>query len=970
MKTKVSIFTLLLFATTLLANNQPLRYKLKVGDEYHYKMTAITDSTFESQEWLTFKVLSKTKDNYQLHLVFQRKKKQQGKKAFDTQGFDLPYNSLEKVDKHLIGKKIKFNLSSSGAITNVDISEELKRQIFKEANITGILEKKFVLEVSSMRLDFINDKIQSIFQKLPEKNLDKWTDISKATAYSPESEITYLKSEVNNKETHLTFNSRIINYDTIQVNDLTRILPVSGISSGISIVDKNNCLLIKKSITSKSESIIYNEDDESVNSIYHGDIVIEKIDSPHSSSTIIIAGEVEPGVQLDSIKFFIWNNFPDKDIFRHTLKKDDNNRFYLKANLPREMEVAHDYKSGQYISHSNNLLLEPGDSIYFKIGSDRSFQFSGKGSFKIKLYDKIRRNGNCILVDLEPEKALETALDNIEKKFAIIDCEKDSLSEWAFKHLKTSVYFSEYASLINYYYKKNNGKVNPQMFSLLFSEINFEKYTSSASFDFRFFIDSYIFRKQLILHGYKENIHSPTPESYMLSKMLLKDEPQYYTLANYVFEGMKTPEKSNYESIYNDFQALYKGTEYAKSLQNIYENRVDMSKGSFAPDFTLKTLDGKKVSLSDYRGKWVMVSFCEINYDRYKKDVLAYQKMVKELPSEDFELLIAFSQSNKAETEAFLKQHNIKGVLLDNHGWKNTNAKKYQIERIASNFLINPEGEIEFSGSGSPRDYFIQNFIDYIRDTTLEKKQQAFISKEALFGLLGALLLLIILFWSIYKWRVTLIKKREKQEREKLKLEMQAVRSQLNPHFLFNSMNSIQHLVNSEDNEKANLFLSKFGTLMRKVLNQSELNLIPLKDELATIETYMELEALRHKFIFNIEVDANIDLYTVEVPSMLLQPFVENAVIHGINGNKDGRIVVKTLKDNQKITIQIIDNGNGLRQTSTELSNGKGLQITQKRIDLMMRNFKNDISFKLKDRAESETGQNGAIAEITFNIES
>ena len=970
MKTKVSILALLLFATTLLATKQPLRYKLKVGDEYHYKMTAITDSTSEYQEWLSFKVLSKTKDNYQLHLIFQRKKQQQGKKVFDTQGFDMPDNPLEKIDKHLIGKKIKFSLSSSGAITNVDISEEFKRQIFKEANITGILEKKFALEMSSMRLEYINDIIQSIFQKLPEKNLDKWTDIIIATKYSPKAEITYMKSEVNNKETHLEFHSKIINHDTIQVTDLTRMLPVSGISSGRGIVDSYNSLLLKKSITSKRESIIYNEGAAPVNFLQHSDIVIEKVDSPNSSSTIIIAGEVEAGVQLDSIKFFIWNSFPDKDIFRHTLNKDANNHFYLKANLPREMEVAHDYKRGQYISHSNNLLLEPGDSIYFKIGSDWRFQFFGKGSFKIKLYNKISRNRNDILVDLEPESALETALDNIEKKFAIIDCEKGSLSEWAFNHLKTGVYFSEYASLINYYYMKSNRKVNPQMFSLLFSEINFEKYTSSTSFYFRYFINSYIFRKQLILHGYKENIHSPEPESYMLSKMLLKDELQYYTLAYYVFEGMKTPDKSNYESIYNDFQALYKGTEYAKSLQSIYENRVDMSKGSFAPDFTLKTLDGKKVSLSDYKGKWVMVSFCEINYDRYKKNVLAYQKMVKELPSEDFELLIAFSQSNKAETEAFLKQHNIKGVLLDNHGWRNRDTKKYQIERIDSNFLINPEGEIEFSGSGSPRDYFIQNFIDYIRDTTLDKKQQAFISKEALIGLLSALLLLIALFWGIYKWRIRIIKKGEKQEREKLKLEMQAVRSQLNPHFLFNSMNSIQHLVNSEDNEKANLFLSKFGALMRKVLNQSELNLIPLKDELETIATYMELEALRHKFIFNIEVDTNIDLYTVEVPSMLLQPFVENAVIHGINGNKDGRIVVKALRKNQKITIQIIDNGNGLRQSSSTLSNGLGLQITQKRIDLMMRNFKNDISFKLKDRSESETGQNGVIAEITFNIES
>ena len=984
MKTKILAVVLLLFVTHLWAKDKPLRYNLNVGDEFFYKLSSqiITKSDLSVSEehvanqvhWLKFEVLSSSEDNYHLSLEFTRIRTDNQHKTFDTQKFCLPKGGKEKIAQHIIGKKLFFSLNEKGKLSGLEISNKLREQLFRDANIKGILNKQDVLKYSLLNPHLLRETIRSVFPEFPEKNELEWTISSQGNMQKAKYETHFERLNNDKQSVNISFNSRSTNQDTLQKSFQHQVILLSSIASGRMYLDTQSSLLIKSNSYHKISIKEFfrekvNGEFKFITQKREIRISVDKIASPNSSSTVIITGEIEPDVKIDSIRFFIWNNFPDKYIFRHTLKKDNNNRFYLKTKLPREMEVTHNHKLSTFVTQYNNLLLEPGDSIHFRITSDYKMLFSGKGSFKINLANKIRSLREPILVDFEPERALETALNNIEKKFAVIDQRKDSLSDWAIKHLKTGAYFSEYENLQDYYYRKNNSCVNSQMFSILFSGIDFNKYTSSTSLAFRRFIKKYIFRKQLILHGYKNNRHSPIPESYMLAKMLLTGEFRYYACADYLSEALGTSEKTNYESIYQDFQECYAGTEYAETLQYLYENRVDLSIGALAPNFKLKSLDGVDVSLSDFKGKWVMISFCEINVGSHKRDVLAFQEMKKALSSDNFELLIAFSQINREETKAFLRENKIKGVLLDNHNWEDKNAIKYKIEGRSRNFLINPKGEIEFSGTGSPRDHFIQLFIDYIKETSQNKTSQALISREALLRLLGAFFLFITLFVGIYKWRIYIIKKREKQERERVELELQAVRSQLNPHFLFNSMNSIQHLVNSEDNEKANIFLSKFGSLMRKVLVQSELKLIPLKDELETIETYLELEALRHQFSYHIKADKDIDLYTIEVPPMLLQPFVENAIVHGIYGIKEGDIAVNITKNDQMIIIRIIDNGNGFDHPPNAQSTGKGLEITQRRVDLMKKHFKNEITFNLSNRIEYDPKQTGVIAQIKFNLE-
>lgn len=149
--------------------------------------------------------------------------------------------------------------------------------------------------------------------------------------------------------------------------------------------------------------------------------------------------------------------------------------------------------------------------------------------------------------------------------------------------------------------------------------------------------------------------------------------------------------------------------------------------------------------------------------------------------------------------------------------------------------------------------------------------------------------------------------------------ELKALRSQLNPHFIFNSLNSISDYIGRHDKVTADLYLVKFAKLMRKILENSEHQMISLANDLETLELYMQLEALRldNKFRYRIEVEEDIDRENTLVPPMLLQPFVENSIWHGISPkNGSGNITVKAMKNGDMIEYTVEDDGIGRERSS------------------------------------------------------
>lgn len=208
-------------------------------------------------------------------------------------------------------------------------------------------------------------------------------------------------------------------------------------------------------------------------------------------------------------------------------------------------------------------------------------------------------------------------------------------------------------------------------------------------------------------------------------------------------------------------------------------------------------------------------------------------------------------------------------------------------------------------------------------------------SGQLMINILTMLILFPPLFFGIRNVRVV----KAEKEKEKAQLQLEAVRSQLNPHFLFNALAGIQTLMNTDQTEQANRYLTRFSRLTRSVLKSTDL--ISLDEERNLLDDYLQMEQLRFNFKYEITIDPNLDLHNTEIPSMMLQPFIENAVKHGIASlGSDGRITIAIFRNNDDLTLKIEDNGKGF-DTSRSYA-GLGFNLSTKRIALLNKIYKKD----------------------------
>ncbi len=165
--------------------------------------------------------------------------------------------------------------------------------------------------------------------------------------------------------------------------------------------------------------------------------------------------------------------------------------------------------------------------------------------------------------------------------------------------------------------------------------------------------------------------------------------------------------------------------------------------------------------------------------------------------------------------------------------------------------------------------------------------------------------------------------------------ELKALRAQMNPHFIFNALSSVQFYISENQKEKAGFYLSSFSKLTRRILSQSESEKISLADEIETLRLFLELERVRMKggFDFEVVLDDHIDPDNTEIPSMLIQPLAENAVWHGVSNAKEkGLIEIRFSRNDDQLCVAITDNGTGLPDNSMDKPASHGLKITEGRI--------------------------------------
>lgn len=189
-------------------------------------------------------------------------------------------------------------------------------------------------------------------------------------------------------------------------------------------------------------------------------------------------------------------------------------------------------------------------------------------------------------------------------------------------------------------------------------------------------------------------------------------------------------------------------------------------------------------------------------------------------------------------------------------------------------------------------------------------------------------------------------------------MEMTALRSQMNPHFIFNSLNSINRYVIQNDRLTASEYIAKFGKLMRNVLDNSRSKIISLQQELTTLELYIQMEKLRFddSFGYRITVDESVDAANTMIPPLLIQPFVENSIWHGLmhKENKGTVTVYAIMKNDLLLEITVEDDGIGRAQAAaleskTAAHHSHGLKVTSERIRIINELYRQENKIELID---------------------
>jgi ligand-binding sensor domain-containing protein len=241
----------------------------------------------------------------------------------------------------------------------------------------------------------------------------------------------------------------------------------------------------------------------------------------------------------------------------------------------------------------------------------------------------------------------------------------------------------------------------------------------------------------------------------------------------------------------------------------------------------------------------------------------------------------------------------------------------------------------------------------------------------AFIGLLAAAFLIIR--------RTSRLKERNRTKhiQQLQQLELKALRSQMNPHFIFNTLNAVQKYILENDKEASYRYLTRFSKLIRGFLENSRQTSISLKDELDLLRSYMEMEALRfqNKFTYEVEIDPTLDTAAVFIPSMLIQPYVENAIWHGIQHKSSHGYVKLSVRDQggNVLLCRVQDNGIGRKRAEEiELAAGTqhqsvGMTITQQRLELINQRLKQAVSVNFIDIAEQQPSQGtGTIVELVI----
>lgn len=731
---------------------------------------------------------------------------------------------------------------------------------------------------------------------------------------------------------------------------------------------------------------------------------------------IIISGKVEHSKQKKVIVGYLREPF-GKELYQETVFLDENNAFRLETELKHAQLIYVQFGQANRVDDIPLLAFyaEPGNRIHFDAKGEAfpwEVKFSGDNHQASQLiydfwkeYGLFYQNFNFNFLYLDSRKieysGFQTALANSESFF---EKYKSGLPAPVYDFVATELRAFLLTGAIHYLtmQERMNLPLGRPYFPE-YDEVDFEALENRINIFYlhRNYNDYGIHSRQLAsdLLDYQSlkmnrtgNFINPgqfntpvqsgwryfgdLPQRVELTKTVLTGHALYSQLAETLLqEKMNTLDYSSKDqriiqdeitSYFDLMLRLVNNREFANAIEKLMENHLKWQKEDYVPDTKFFNPQGEAVYFSDFFREKPTVFYINQTWDRER---YFWDDLAKENPEINFVLVM--EGSNFQDWQSYVERANpvAHQLFLVNRNQQLRNIfKKDRYHFIA----YDKDGK---------RVGFGENPIDAMnlaKHSLMVKKKE--IDKSQLITIivvLAVLFLSTLLVFLIWKWRVRKRLRQEEQQRRLRELELTAIRSQMNPHFLFNCLNSVQNLVQQNKGREAHLYLADFAGLIRKVLQNSEKEEVSLAEELEMVQQYLNLEKLRFDFDFQITVNEGIDPHNTPVPSILLQPFAENAVIHGLQHKEGSRFlkvevsreqtqlaVDNSLAHSSSILIRIEDNGIG-RVSAQNLAtnkNGKGSKLMQERLQILQEKQGEKYRLQITDLTENE--ETGTRVEI------
>ena len=438
---------------------------------------------------------------------------------------------------------------------------------------------------------------------------------------------------------------------------------------------------------------------------------------------------------------------------------------------------------------------------------------------------------------------------------------------------------------------------------------------------------------------------------YYFTDAIFWGYPRLYLTSNCLIDLMKKFHLNASEREYEDFMSKCKVPEMRNSMIHLHDELEKIEPGANIKGLNLvveKYLPLKK-SDSDY-----IVLLVTDSLNNNPKDPLfeqrmkvLYEEMANEKLTEKVKICVITGESQKAKFDSSPETQ--KQILFV----PDKEIRDYQDKVLAKKgvyLILRSDGTIVDRMLNSNRIDSPSSIMRFTIKRDIEKQKNKDSASSRVLPIL--LTCLFSTFFAFYLARY-FVKRKEQQRRKMVELELKAIRAQMNPHFTFNALASIQNLISQKKEKQADEYLVNFAKLLRMVLSSSEKKLVPLSDEISMIELYLKLEQLRVPFEYVIHIDENIEPDTEEIPGMLIQPIIENAVKHAIIPKNGGEINVYFALNQNVLNVIVTDTGNGYSEDAEKNANGFGLKAVRERLSLLKKELHLEISLTMENIVEN-----------------